>query len=117
MWTNVVHSRRRHSCCLPLILNAGTHKVWTGYKEQKDEILKLLEQAEGELKKVAPVAYNSQKVTADLQAKQDMSIALRKATEEMLRKLRDLCSTLTTMTAPERKPLLQKEVSSHKEYS
>jgi len=77
----------------------------------------LLEQAEAELKKVAPVAYDSQKVAADLQAKQDMSIALRKATEEMLRKLRDLCSTLTTMTAPERKPLLQKEVSSHKEYS
>jgi len=77
----------------------------------------LLEQAEGELKRVAPVAYDSKKVATDLQAKQDMSIALRKATEEMLRKLRDLCSTLTTMAAPERKPLLQKEVSSHKEYS
>lgn len=94
-----------------LILNAGTQKVWTNYKEQKDEILKLLEQAEGELKKVAPGAYDSLKVAADLQAKQDMSVALRKATEEMLCKLRDLCSTLSTMTAPERKPLLQKEVS------
>jgi nesprin-1 len=97
-------------------MNAGTQKVWKNYKEQKDEILKLLERAEGELKKLAPVAYDSQKVAADLQAKQDISIALRKATEEMLRKLRDLCSTLTTMTAPERKPLLQKEVSFHKEY-
>jgi nesprin-1 len=101
---------------LLLIFNAGTQKVWTNYKEQKDEILKLLEQAEGELKKVAPGTYDSQKVAADLQAKQDMSVALRKATEEMLRKLRDLCSTLSTMTAPERKPLLQKEVCSLKEY-
>ncbi|XP_071454862.1 muscle-specific protein 300 kDa-like [Hetaerina americana] len=88
----------------------GTLKLWNNYKEQKDEILKLLEQAEKELKKITP-GHDSRHVAADLQAKQDMSIALREATEEMLKKLRDSCAKLTTVAAPEKKPLLLKEVT------
>lgn len=49
-------------------------------------------------------------VAADLQAKQDMSVALREATEDMLRKLRDLCAALCSVTPPATKPVLQKEV-------
>ncbi|XP_068085330.1 muscle-specific protein 300 kDa [Anabrus simplex] len=89
----------------------GTQKVWFSYKEQKDEILRLLEQAEEELRKATPATPDNRHLAADLQAKQDLSVSLREATEDMLRRLRDLCQSLCNLTAPERKPLLQKEVT------
>ena len=78
------------------------HKVLSNYIDKKDEILKLLIQADNVLKRLAPIPYDSQRVSTDLQVKQDMSITLREATEEMLCKLRDLCSTSLTVTALER---------------
>lgn len=89
----------------------GTQKLWSNYSQQKDEILELLARAEQELKRISPGQYNLSNITADLQAKQDMSIHLREATEDMLKKLRDLCSSLATLTSPEKKPQLQKEVA------
>lgn len=89
----------------------GTQKLWSNYNEQKNEILELLARAEQELKNVTPRHYDSSNIAADLQAKQDMSIHLREATEDMLRKLRDLCASLINLTAPEKQPILKKEVT------
>lgn len=88
-----------------------TQKIWTNYSDQKEEIINLLHKAEQELKNIAPGQHNSSNLTSDLQAKQEMSIHLRKATEDMLKRLRDLCSNLCQIAAVENQPLLQKEVT------
>ncbi|XP_059468655.1 muscle-specific protein 300 kDa isoform X2 [Neocloeon triangulifer] len=88
----------------------STQKIWNQYQEQKDEILKLIEQAEAELSRLTG-GIDPRKIVADLQAKQEIGIALREATEDMLRKLRDICAALCKVTAPEKKPALQKEVA------
>lgn len=88
-----------------------TQNIWTNYTDQKNEILELLARADRELKKLSPGQYNSSNLPAELQAKQEMSIHLREATEEMLRKLRDLCKTLGQTTAPDNQTILEKEVS------
>lgn len=48
----------------------------------------------------------------ELRERQELNKALRIATEELLKRLKELCESLSAVTAPERKPLLQKEVSS-----
>ncbi|XP_075225316.1 muscle-specific protein 300 kDa isoform X2 [Lycorma delicatula] len=88
----------------------GTHKMWLTYQEQKDEIIELLEKAEEEIKKCAVGGRDSRFITNELRSKQELSISLREATENMLRKLRDLSAGLTGVTAPERKPVIVKEV-------
>lgn len=88
----------------------STQNIWTNYAEQKHDILELLTRADKELKKLTPGQYNSSNLPAELQAKQEMSIHLREATEEMLRKLRDLCGNLRKITAPEKQNELEKEV-------
>lgn len=87
-----------------------TQKVWHNYKGQKKEISELLERAEQELKQMQGKPA-SRDVVRELKEKQELSKALRQATEELLKRLRELCLSLTAVTAPERKPLLQKEVS------
>lgn len=89
----------------------ATQKVWQNYKDQKKEIVELLERAERELKQVKGKHSRAKDIANELRDKQELSKALRIATEELLKKLRELCQTLCTMTAPERKPLLQKEVT------
>lgn len=49
-------------------------------------------------------------IAAELQSKQDLSVALREATENMLKKLRDLGANLVAVAAPENKPIITKEV-------
>lgn len=88
-----------------------TQRVWSSYTGQKNEILELLARAEQELKLISPGQYNLSNITADLQAKQDMAIHLREATEDMLKKLRDLCMSLMNFAPPDKKPLLEKEVT------
>lgn len=88
-----------------------TQSLWTSYSDQKNEILELLARADRELKKLSPGQYNSSNLPAELQAKQEMSIHLREATEEMLKKLRDLCRTLGQTTAPDNQSLFEQEVS------
>lgn len=80
------------------------------YQEQKVEILALLEQAEEELNKVGGGA-SAKHVAEDLRSKQALSVALREATENMLRKLRDLGSGLAAVAAPDKKAIITKEVS------
>lgn len=89
----------------------ATQKVWKNYKDQKKEILELLERAERELMNVKGKPSRPKDILEELKEKQELSRSLRLATEELLKKLRELCALLTSMTAPERKPILQKEVS------
>lgn len=89
---------------------SATQKIWLTYQEQKNEILTLLERAEDELRHVGS-GPSSKDIAADLRSKQDLSVALREATESMLRKLRDLGSSLMAVAAPEKKPVITKEVS------
>lgn len=84
--------------------------MWQNYQTQKSEILELLERAERELRRVGAQPSRPKDVAAELKDKQELSKALRQATEELLRRLRDLCAALQAATAPERRPLLQKEV-------
>lgn len=70
-----------------------------------------MEQAERELKKMKGKPNTSRDTVHELRDKQELSKALRLATEELLKRLRELCESLGSMTAPDRKPLLQKEVS------
>ncbi|XP_064211053.1 muscle-specific protein 300 kDa isoform X18 [Tribolium castaneum] len=72
----------------------GTQHLWFNYSEQKQEILDLLHRAEQELKRISPSQYNSSNLPAELLAKQEMAVRLREATEEMLRRLRDLSRNL-----------------------
>lgn len=87
----------------------ATQKTWQNYKDQKKEIIELLEKAEQELKKMHGKP-SSRDVIHELRDKQELSKALRMATEELLKRLKELCQTLSSMTAPERKPLFFKEV-------
>lgn len=87
--------------------------MWTTYNDQKDEIIHLLEKAENELQKVSSGGPDNKQLAMELQVKQDLSVALRKATETMLCRLRDLCAALSNVTVPEQKPLLLKEVLFH----
>jgi len=87
----------------------GTQKVWLEYRSQRDDIMQLLGQAEEELKKIVP-KHDPKQVAADLRAKQDMSAALREATENMLKRLRDLAQSLGEVSGPDKQPVFEKEV-------
>lgn len=88
----------------------GTQKVWLSYQEQKDEILALLERAEEELNKVGR-GLSAKHVAEELKSKQVLSVGLREATETMLRRLQDFASGLAAVAAPDKKTLINKEVS------
>lgn len=89
----------------------STQKLWSNYQQQKEEVLTLIEQAESELRNVESGYHDSSQVSTDLQSKHELSISLRKAAEEMLKKLRDVYSSLSEVAAPEKRPILEKEVT------
>ena len=88
----------------------GTQHLWVNYSEQKQEIIELLQRAEQELRRISPSQYNSSNLPAELLAKQEMAVRLREATEEMLRRLRDLSQNLGKV-APTDQPSIEKEVT------
>ena len=87
----------------------NTYKVWSEYTDQKNDIQKLLAQAEAELSQIVH-KNNPQDVANELNSKQEMSEHLNDATDQMLRKLNSLSVNLAALSKPEKKPLLQKEV-------
>lgn len=86
-----------------------SQKVWVEYRTQREEILALLEQADRELQKLVP-RHDPKMLAAELRTKQDMSVALREATEDMLKRLRDLSQSLSNVSSPAQRPVLEKEV-------
>lgn len=87
-----------------------SQKVWVEYRAQREDILRLLGEAESELKKLVP-KHDPKKLAQDLRVKQDMSVALREATEDMLKRLRNLSTSLQNVSSPAQRPVLEKEVS------
>lgn len=90
-----------------------SQKLWNIYQEQKNEILKLIEQAEKELHQIELASYyDAAQVSSDLQKKQELNANLRKSAEEMMRKLRETYTNLSqTLTPPSKKEILEKEVT------
>ncbi|KAK2588097.1 hypothetical protein KPH14_004158 [Odynerus spinipes] len=89
----------------------NTQKLWTSYEEQKAEILKLIKQAEEELKKIkSSTYYDAAQKSADLQSKQEFSSTLSKTAKEMIAKLRDIQANLSVITPPEKNEILEKEI-------
>lgn len=87
----------------------STQKVWSDYSDQKNEILKLIAQAESELSSI--IRHNNpQQVANELSNKQEMNDHLNETTDQMLRKLQSHSNNLAKLATPERKPLLEKEV-------
>ncbi|XP_029680499.1 nesprin-1 isoform X2 [Formica exsecta] len=92
-----------------------SQKLWSTYQEQKDEIYKLIEQAEQELRQIDLTSYHdATQVTTDLQKKQEFNANLRKSAEEIMRKLRETHTNLSqtlTLAPPSKKEILEKEVT------
>nr|XP_034172930.1 nesprin-1 isoform X14 [Osmia lignaria] len=90
----------------------STQKLWNTYTEQKEEILKLIEQADEELRKIdSKIYFNASEASSDLQNKQDFSSTLRKSAEEWMKKLQETYSQLTDVTPPEKREVLKKEIT------
>ncbi|GAB6020485.1 hypothetical protein CHUAL_003173 [Chamberlinius hualienensis] len=88
----------------------NVQKVWTDYEEQKNAIFALLKQAENELKKLSESVSGSE-ITQELKDKKNLNQHLRDTTDEMLKKLHDLSSTLTDKVDSKQKPVLEKEIT------
>lgn len=87
-----------------------TEQLYKNYSDQKHEILSLLSRADQELRSLTPGHYTSSNLPGDLLAKQQMAVRLREAMENLLKKLKKLCTDLAKLSEPGRKPLLEKEV-------
>ncbi|KAK3930234.1 Nesprin-1 [Frankliniella fusca] len=88
----------------------GTQRAWQSYCEQRDALSALLARADAELRSVSR-GGNALRVAEELRDKQATCKALREATETMLKRLRDLYAALCAVTAPDTKPVLQREVT------
>ncbi|XP_018338972.1 PREDICTED: nesprin-1 isoform X6 [Trachymyrmex septentrionalis] len=90
-----------------------SQKLWNTYQEQKNEILRLIEQAEKELRQIELASYyDAAQVSSDLQKKQEFNTNLRKSAEEMITKLRETYTNLSQTSAPPSKQeILEKEVT------
>ncbi|XP_032455805.1 nesprin-1 isoform X11 [Nasonia vitripennis] len=90
----------------------NSQKLWSNYDEQKEEILKLIAQAEEDLRRMdSAFYYNTAQVSADLQHQQELSSSLRKTAINMVKKLHETYSSLIKVTTSEKQPELGKEVS------
>ncbi|XP_020291842.1 nesprin-1 isoform X3 [Pseudomyrmex gracilis] len=90
-----------------------SQKLWSTYQDQKNEISKLIEQAERELRQMESTSYyDAAQVSSDLQKKQEFNENLRKASDEMMRKLREThTNLLQTLKPSSKKEILEKEVT------
>ncbi|XP_078048160.1 muscle-specific protein 300 kDa isoform X4 [Augochlora pura] len=90
----------------------STEKLWSTYEEQKDEIFRLIEQAEEELRKIESTGYrDASQASSDLRSKQEFGSAWRKSAEELLKKLRETCANLADVAPTEKKEILGKEIA------
>lgn len=93
-----------------------SQKLWSSYDEQKDEILKLIAQAEEDLRRLDSTAYyNAAQVAADLQSQQELSSNLRKTAVQMVKQLHETQAGLVPIITSEKIPVLSKELSNVEE--
>ncbi|CAB0008983.1 unnamed protein product, partial [Nesidiocoris tenuis] len=86
----------------------ATQKTWNAYNSGKSELLSLIEKAESDLRNVTR-RYGGEKVAAELKRKQDLAVALRIATENLLSKLQFFCKELCAVH-PQAQQLITSEV-------
>lgn len=88
-----------------------TEVVWDQFQEQKDRIIHLLGNAETELRSITPLQTDPKNVSSDLKQKRELNTALQQASRQMISNLHDLCTELTPLADPAKKPLIEKEVT------
>lgn len=94
----------------------NSQKLWDSYEDQKNEILRLIAQAEEDLKKLdLSTYYNAAQVSADLQRQQEVSSSLRKTATNMVKKLHETFENLIKEISPEKQAELTNVVSNLEE--
>ncbi len=83
--------------------------AWREYKENRARVADLMEETEAELARVIPRETQAD-VREDLGRKQAVRDELRKATDDVLGKMRELADTLNSMAGEEKTAELEKEV-------
>lgn len=87
----------------------NAQKLLMDYTKTKNEVMEIIKKAENELKTVSDDnKHNSKEITIQLRSKQELSLALRQAAENMLKKLRDISLNLHI---PEKEFELENEVT------
>ena len=87
-----------------------TQKVWLNYKEQKAVMVKLLNDAEKELQKLVP-KHNHKKIQTDLKINKEMRDDIKRATDDMMSKMRELSDTLAGVASKEQQEEFSKEMA------
>ena len=87
-----------------------TQKVWHNYKSQKAVMTKLLEDAEAELVKIVP-KHSHKKIQSDLKVNKEMRDDIKRATDDLMVKMRELSETLATVASKEQQEEFAKEMA------
>ena len=77
-----------------------TQKIWLSYKEKKAVMVKLLDDAEKELQKLVP-KHDHKKVQSDLKINKEMRDDIKRATDDLMGKMRELSETLASVASQE----------------
>lgn len=87
----------------------NTQKLLIDYTKTKNQVMEIIRKAESELKIISDDnKHDSREISMQLRNKQELSLALREAAENMLNKLRDISQNLHI---PEKEFALENEVS------
>lgn len=89
----------------------NTETIWNDFHDQKTRINHLLGNAETELRSITPLQTDPKNVNLDLKHKRELNATLQQASRQMISNLHELCSELTPLTDPTKKPLIEKEVT------
>ena len=84
-------------------------KVWENYNVQKSVMIKLLNDAEVELHKIVP-KHNHKAIQSDLKINKDMRDDIKRATDDMMVKMKELSETLATVASKEQQDEFAKEM-------
>ena len=87
-----------------------TQKVWENYKVQKTVMIKLLDDAEVELLKIVP-KHNHKAIQSDLKINKDMRDDIKRATDDLMVKMKELSETLATVASKEQQDEFAKEMA------
>lgn len=86
----------------------NAHKLLVEYTKTKNEVMEIIKKAENELKILSDDnKHNSREISIQLRSKQELSLALREAAENMLNKLKDISQNLHI---PEKEFSIENEV-------
>lgn len=89
----------------------GTEVVWGEFQKQKDSVVDLLGNAETALRSITPLQTDPKNVSSDLKAKRELNATLQQASRQMISNLHDLCTELTPLADPVKRPLIEREVT------